>query len=429
MPFIISIDNQPFKISLDSSSIRDDERYDAVREQINKRHSPLSGGTDWACVKDSCQALARDKGIDLLLSGYFTVAALKTSGLAEFANGLELLLACLNNETEVNEKRARARKEALDWVNSRVLSELKQIKPDQQALRDLYRCERLCDSLFHVLERQQPHHVVDYEGLAYVLFEHIDRIETRLHSAVKQQKRDEEENPTITVKKSRRQNVFACAFGAILVVIIWLAYPYIPYFQTPFITYSPQPSLNSERALKEFTQRYSPSSLTRWQDAFVAMYQQAIESELDQSIETPKVLAAQHLNALTTLYGEHEASSVLLSAYNTQREEALESTNKYIDKFRAVRTKMANIALLAEQNRWWALQKQTRSLENFAISLSPIYGRADYVTLLIEQGEFEKANNELMVLTERLNHLSWKVAELNEALNEASAKVTTENDN
>ncbi|SIO32196.1 type VI secretion system ImpA family N-terminal domain-containing protein [Salinivibrio sp. ES.052] len=422
MSFILSIDNQPFRIIQDVQPLRDDERYQAIRDQINKRHSPLSGGTDWQFVKDNCQALASEQGIDLLLSGYYTVAALKIGGLAGFANGLELILACLNNEEEVSEKWARARKEALEWVNARVLGELNQIKPDQQALRELYRCEKLCDTLYHVFEQQQPKHVVDYEGLAYVLFEHIDRIETRFHSVIKQQQKNESLNPTITVKKSRLRSLLAGIVGAGLVAIAWLGYPHIPYFQTPYKVDTSQPSLNNAQVLSVFSKQYSPATLSRWEPQFIPLYTDAVEQEMAQSVEAAKVSAKQHLNALTSLYGDNEKTSSLLAAYQAERAAALESTAKYIDKFRAVRTKMANIALLAEQNRWWALQKQTRSLESFAIGLSPIYGRADYVTTLVEQGEIDKANNELFVLTERLNHLSWKVSQLQDVIDENKSK-------
>lgn len=56
MSFIVSVDNQPFRVIQDVQPLRDDERYQAIRDQINKRHSPLSGGTDWQFVKDNCQA-------------------------------------------------------------------------------------------------------------------------------------------------------------------------------------------------------------------------------------------------------------------------------------------------------------------------------------------------------------------------------------
>jgi hypothetical protein len=207
------------------------------------------------------------------------------------------------------------------------------------------------------------------------------------------------------------------------VVTAWQVYPHIPYFQTPYKVETPQPSLNNTQALSVFSEQHTPSTLSRWEPQFISLYTGAVEQEMAQSVEAAKTSAKQHLNALTTLYGDNEKTASLVATYQAERAEALESTAKYIDKFRAVRTKMANIALLAEQNRWWALQKQTRSLESFAIGLSPIYGRADYVTTLVEQGEIDKANQELSVLTERLNHLSWKVSQLQEVIKENQSKA------
>ncbi|MCE7629606.1 type VI secretion protein, partial [Vibrio fluvialis] len=87
-------------------------------------------------------------------------------------------------------------------------------------------------------------------------------------------------------------------------------------------------------------------------------------------------------------------------------------TELFVQRFGEIRTKMANIALLAKREKWSDLQRQTKSLEDFAVSLSPVYGRVDYVQNLIKQGEMESARKELEILKTRLNNLSWTMAQL-----------------
>lgn len=81
---------------------------------------------------------------------------------------------------------------------------------------------------------------------------------------------------------------------------------------------------------------------------------------------------------------------------------------------------MANIALLAKRGKWGELEKQTKSLEEFAVSLSPIYGRVDYVQGLLEQGDIPNAQKEFAILKQRLDSLSWKMAELELRMGDAT---------
>lgn len=103
------------------------------------------------------------------MAGYFAVASLKVHGLNGFANGLEILLASLSALDKPDTKSAKMRKEVFDWVNSKVVPELKALKPNYEALRELYRAEKCCERLHQVLEAQQPEHLVDFEGVGFAL--------------------------------------------------------------------------------------------------------------------------------------------------------------------------------------------------------------------------------------------------------------------
>ncbi|WP_219079218.1 type VI secretion system ImpA family N-terminal domain-containing protein [Vibrio parahaemolyticus] len=88
--------NTYYIITLDSPALRAYPAYEAVREEINRRLSPLSGGVDWAQIKTHCEWLAKGPGIDLLMAGYWTIASLKTQGLPGLANGVELINAIVS---------------------------------------------------------------------------------------------------------------------------------------------------------------------------------------------------------------------------------------------------------------------------------------------------------------------------------------------
>ncbi|TKF22358.1 type VI secretion protein, partial [Vibrio kanaloae] len=104
-----------------------------------------------------------------------------------------------------------------------------------------------------------------------------------------------------------------------------------------------------------------------------------------------------------------------LALYQDQKL-ALEQTNELVIRFNEVRTKMANIALLAKKRNWSQVENEAKSLEAFAVSLSPIYGRLGYIEKLIEKEQLQQAQKEFEVLKNRLNNLSWKVAELQQEL-------------
>ncbi|RJX68709.1 hypothetical protein DZ860_17105 [Vibrio sinensis] len=116
------------------------------------------------------------------------------------------------------------------------------------------------------------------------------------------------------------------------------------------------------------------------------------------------------MRLLQALYPQDPRILQLNAIFTKEKKTALDQTEFFVAKFGEIRTKMANISLLAKRGKWQDLQKQTKSLEEFAISLSPIYGRVDYVQNLIKEGDLEAARNELEILKERLNNLSWEIA-------------------
>ncbi|ENM5786535.1 ImpA family type VI secretion system protein [Vibrio metoecus] len=417
MSNIIFIDSVCYRLTNDSEEIRGLEPYAKVREEINRRFNPIAGGTDWEVVKEYCEQLACNQGMDFLICGYYAVACLKTQGLAGYATGMELMSASLANQGECDVKSAKVRKEILDWVNARVVQELKALKPTHESLRDLYRAERHCERLHQLFEQQQTEYKVDFEGVGFALFEHIDRIETQYHSLLKKQ--EKVQPPKL---KFWQRGYGLCMFGAVgLALGVTAGYWAWPWFYTtPYAQPQLVTVLNHAEQAQALIRESSQSERERWQRDLVPLYRSTLEQNLAASFSEPKQQAISQLSLLRTLYPDNEQVNTLSQTFSLQQQAALEQTALFVAKFSEIRTKMANIALLAKRGKWAELEKQTKSLEEFAVSLSPIYGRVDYVQGLLEQGDIPNAQKEFAILKQRLDSLSWKIAELELRIGDAT---------
>ncbi|MCY9829519.1 type VI secretion protein, partial [Vibrio chagasii] len=61
----ILLDQEVYHITSDSHSIRYLDHYQKVRDEINSRFNPLSGGTNWQVIYDASEKLAKGPGVDL----------------------------------------------------------------------------------------------------------------------------------------------------------------------------------------------------------------------------------------------------------------------------------------------------------------------------------------------------------------------------
>lgn len=414
----VLLDQVVYHITSDSDSIRHLESYQKVRDEINSRFNPLSGGTNWQEVYDACELLAKGPGVDLLMSSYLTIAKLKIEGLPGYANGLELIMQSLSLLAKPDSKSAKMRKEVLDWLNSKAIPELKKMNPSQEQLRDLYRSERICERIHHWITLQQPEVEVDFEGVGFVLFEHIDQIETRYHTAIKRQEKQRENDNKVTRKRYRWSLAAVCvSTAAVSLTSLWLYYNPSVLNQYQFKQSIEVPVLTAGN-LNNYVEHTKPSKLASIQSELVPMYQSSIEAKTHVSIEQPYLKAIEQLNVLQKLYQGDDQVIQIGQTLHQDQQLALEQADEFVARFGEIRTKMANIALLAKKRRWTQVANETKSLEEFAVSLSPIYGRVGYVENLIEKKQYQQAHEEFEELKRRLNNLSWKVAQLNQMLEE-----------
>lgn len=422
----IFLDNHYYHLTDDPHKIRDLADYETVREQLNRGYNPLAGGPNWEEVHTCCMRLAKGPGLDFLMTAYFTLASLKVQGLSGYANGLELLTAHVSQRGEPSSKQASAHKDIIDWVNTRVAKELKELKPDYAALRDLYRAERYCERLHQLLEQQQPSQIVDFESVGFALFEHIDRIEARYHTLMKRQDKEvQAQQATISRQRYYWSLIVACIVGGLLVIGAWYGYQNLAWFhKNDYATSQSVPILQSSAQAKRYQKQVSKTQLERWKHDVVPLYSTSIKQHMSASMLSHPWRAQQEMAVLNTLYPGSSQVAELNNELHKTQQDALAQTERFIERFKQIRTTMANVSLMAKKGHLHALQQHTQDLENFAVSLSPIYGRVDYVQTLIKRGEMDKANKEFLVLKQRLTSLSWQMLQLRQRLRpEAQTKA------
>ena len=193
MKNVIYIENKRFYIESDSSLIRDEELYCAIKDSINRRAALPKSNFDWQGVYSDAESLAESVGVDLIIASYFTVAAFKTQGFRGLANGLTLINSALLNQNSHDLKQQKLNKGLVDWIKKEIITDIGSMQPSYDAMRDLYRCERECQILDDVLGSQLEMNEGIFEEIALHLLQYIERLEMRYHRSEKVQERVVEE--------------------------------------------------------------------------------------------------------------------------------------------------------------------------------------------------------------------------------------------
>lgn len=331
-----------------------------------------------------CTSLGTTDGLDFLTSSYYSVASLKVLGLKGLADGLELMLACYAQDIEHKELTSHRKKEMIEWMISKVLSDLKVANPNKDSLRDLYRCERALQELYELCKRYQPQELPNIESVAFIIFEYIDTLETAgskvsvVDNAQKITRTQKLEPNRLRRKSYLKKTLTFAATVSVLVAGYWLYNPH---------------------AFDEFLGTSKNTS----QDLMVLMKQQMNQSILQSN--TDWVKAVPEIEVFSSNNEEtqkrFETQREQLKQYSAEQSKLL---NEELERFYLARTSAANIAkqMLASD----ANSASAKTLESYVLSLSPIYARLDYVENLIEQGSYREAEKELLILDSRVTRIA-----------------------
>ncbi|MBO2589777.1 type VI secretion system ImpA family N-terminal domain-containing protein [Shewanella algae] len=377
-----------FRMTAAPAQLREDNRYQQMRSEINRRQSPFSGGTDWEKVYDLAATLAMTDGVDLLAASYFSVAAAKTRGIAGLASGLELLLTVLAHSKEMGTISPEKCAEILNWAIGKLLPELKDMQATEGNIREWYRCEYACQQLFELMQARQPKQMPNLDALGFQIFDKID--------GVKQPAK----RPAVATSAQQQSNSKGLSWplGLILLLLALTA----GHFAEPLgLTIGQKfwPELFAPKPPEQVTQLPTETALPLWQ-------------KIDQ------------------LFGAAPLANDEPYVYPEQVDYLLE-LDKYFQRFAASRTRAANLSKELQQwqgldaNKLSALQRQSRDMAEYASSLSPVLARAYFIDELLKQQQNERAAQELTLLDRQLKSLLIKRTLLAQSLGLTQASGVT----
>ncbi|MGF1864210.1 type VI secretion system ImpA family N-terminal domain-containing protein [Enterovibrio norvegicus] len=412
-------DIEGLKPAGDTSRLRDSSDYQKIRSEINRRFNPLAGLTDWEKVRTLCEKVAQEEGVDLLVAIYYTVAAMKTRGLAGLANGLELQVSVLGTGHEDNDMPAARRLELYRWMLGRIGEEVRAMRPEQGQIRELYRCERSLQAIDAYLSKQNGTKVDDLDALGFTIFEHIDRLESRSASRA----------PAMPVEvEVKKQNVNALIFfvgltvGAVAIYVLLQLQGTRPNPTTQLTTALPEPKIITLEEAQQIHKEFGTEALSSHREQLLTAYTDKV-SVLTASTSGDNLLEGIEL-ANSLAYVFPEAPEVTLMNKNLQdwQEGLLAEVEELKQRFVTARTRAANLSLSAKNGNFSQVEALATGLENYAISLSPLIGRLTFVEQQIAEGNLERAKQELALLDADLKAITLKKALLEREIEASDAE-------
>lgn len=407
----IYIKNCRFYIENDSTLIRDQEDYLLIKDNINKR----IGKINWEEIQALAESLAKKSGIDLVIACYYAVATFKVEGIKGLANGLSLINYCLLSEQTFSTKQKRTNKDLMDWVTSKIIKDIKTLKIGADLLSDLYRCERECQNLDAFLEKQQAQEKPSIDSISFEITKHLKQLEAQYLN----------KKGLIFSKKNKVTKTITYLSLLFLGGLMGACtLRYLPDFrpQPDFKIQKPYPSLLETQKLKAFSHFYSEKEHLQMKKELLELYLNAFELKRYGVTVTDKKEARKILNAVQILYPD-DAGVIKANLSLASQEKNAEVNNQYfLSLFKEARTNAVNLSVLTKKINWKLLQEKAKLVENFAISLSPIYGRTLYIEESIKKGNMITARKEFNELVTRIEYLSWKMTELDQKIESVSKK-------
>ncbi|WP_027362152.1 type VI secretion system ImpA family N-terminal domain-containing protein [Halodesulfovibrio aestuarii] len=396
-----------YKLAEDENALRDVPEYQQIRSEINRRVSPLIGGTDWEIVFKLCSLIGQRDGFDLLLAVYYTVAAVKIQGLRGLPDGLELQAAVIKHQGKDSLFPAAKRVDLFNWMIGHIASEIRALKPGITQLRELYRCERACNSLYELLSEIQPENVPDLEAIAFHIFEHIDRLE---QPAVPQGK----------VVKVSVVNKFALACVFLLGLCLggggyygWIT---MPRLMASVLETVQQPRILTQETGQKLIKEYGTEKLFEAREALSAIYLGAMKEAFNKPVGEKLFNAVEAGSSLQFLFPDDIDITVHNLEVKVWKQVLEDEFTAQKIRFQTARTNAANLKRFVKRGDLNSARILSESIETYALSLSPLYGRTLYIEEKLQHKDYSGAESELRKLSTSINALLFKVASIEHQL-------------
>ncbi|MDP2571957.1 hypothetical protein CW749_01710 [Vibrio sp. vnigr-6D03] len=406
----IYIDHGIFTILSDQPSLRDSERYQKIRNEINGRMGFLSGSTQWESVFNECVKLGTEIGMDFLLTSYFSVAGFKVEGIKGFASGLELMLGAYVEDSEHKALSSRHKQEIIQWMTSKVTSDLKLIKPNRDQIRDLYRCERALQDLHELCERFQPEELPKFESIAFSIFEHIDRIETVTRPSASVSDLPIDNSP----KTSR--NIWMFLFVLAWALTLGAAYYYsIERLKVchAFEGMKNTVSAPTEELLSKMTEESVAELPLDEQNIIRSALVDAMDKDLEITVYQQYINIIMLIDKAKELFPDNSEVEDAIERVEAQSQTYKVELERDLERFYSARTLAAN---LVGGSKHAKNKESAERLEQYILSLSPIYSRNAYIQEQIDKQNYDLAKEELAVLQERVARIVWQLSSYQKAL-------------
>ena len=353
----------------DESTLRNSTRYQLIRDEINRLNNPSYGKIDWDKIKMLCEDLARTDGLNFLTTLYYTTALVKESGIGGLANGLELQLAALMHLYNNNDANLIKCADLYRWLIARLGDDLRRLEPKQSQLKDLYRCERCCKEIYELFLDVHPQHVPDLEAISYVIFEHVDYLEGNIKpiALVEEKQMDKVDDipPELPSHKNKHR---ICPYWIFcLGLLVGL----------------------SVFVIKGYLEPTTPK--VDHQDSFPV-------SSVNKSLSIPLSL--------------RPATDIQIEPNQTHIADIKERFETQYRRFKLTRTNIANLQQTMSQSQNNKMASLSEDLNDYAIGLSPVYGRIDYIEQQLINKNQPEVQKELQQLDSEIKGLALKFSQL-----------------
>ncbi|PSU17215.1 type VI secretion system ImpA family N-terminal domain-containing protein [Photobacterium kishitanii] len=409
--------SRQFKFVDDESKLRNSTRYQLIRDEINRLNNPAYGKIDWDKIKMLCEDLARIDGLNFLTTLYYTTALVKEQGVSGLANGLELQLAALMHLYENKDSNLEKCADLYRWMIARIGDELRRLDPNQSQLKDLYRCERCCKEIYELFLDVHPQHVPDLEAISYVIFEHVDYLEGKLKliEADKQNHINEQQDipPKLPLRNKHRIRLsWVFCLGLLLGLSVFAVKDYLRSTTNSLLKRVTAEKLEvqvlTSEQISQLQHQYSPSVFTDNKATIIPLYLRQANDEINALSGKNIAQALSLMNTVKQLYPK-DAQIEQHQQYIADIRERFETQYR---RFKTARTNIANLQKTINQSRSNKLASLSEEINDYAIGLSPVYGRISYIEQQIVNKNQSEVQKELQQLDSEIKGLELKFSQL-----------------
>ncbi|KJG53500.1 hypothetical protein UA38_22500 [Photobacterium kishitanii] len=409
--------SRQFKFVDDESKLRNSTRYQLIRDEINRLNNPSYGKIDWDKIKMLCEDLARTDGLNFLTTLYYTTALVKEQGVSGLANGLELQLAALMHLYENKDVNLVKCADLYRWMIARIGDELRRLEPKESQLKDLYRCERCCKEIYELFLDVHPQHVPDLEAISYVIFEHVDYLEGKLKliEADKQNHINEQQDipPKLPLRNKHRIRLsWVFCLGLLLGLSVFAVKDYLRSTTNSLLKRVTAEKLEAQvltsEQIAQLQHQYSPSVFTDNKATIIPLYLRQANDEINALSGKNIAQALSLMNTVKQLY-PNDAQIEQHQQYIADIRERFETQYR---RFKTARTNIANLQQTMNQSHSNKLAALSGEINDYAISLSPVYGRISYIEQQIANKNQPEVQKELQQLDGEIKGLELKFSQL-----------------